>query len=84
MEEIGSYEAKTKLPALLARVEEGEEFMITRHGKPVARLTAVEPVPDPERAARIDRAIEQLRELRKHNTLDGISARELIEEGRRF
>lgn len=84
MEEVGSYEAKTKLPALLARVEEGEEFMITRHGKPVARLVPAVAVPDPERAARIERAIAKLRELRKGQTLGGISPRELIEEGRRF
>ncbi len=38
MQEIGSFEAKTHLPAFLARVEKGEEFIITRHGKPVARL----------------------------------------------
>jgi prevent-host-death family protein len=35
---IGSYEAKTHLPALLKRVEEGEKFTITRHGNPIARL----------------------------------------------
>lgn len=38
MQEIGSFDAKTHLPALLARVEKGEEFIITRHGKPVAKL----------------------------------------------
>lgn len=38
MQEIGSFEAKTHLPAFLARVEKGEEFIITRHGKPIAKL----------------------------------------------
>ena len=38
MEEIGIFEAKNKLSALLDRVEGGEEIVITRHGKPVARL----------------------------------------------
>jgi prevent-host-death family protein len=46
--EIGAFEAKNKLSALLDRVEQGEEIVITRHGKPVARL-----VPG---AAGIDRA----------------------------
>jgi prevent-host-death family protein len=36
--EIGAFEAKNKLSALLDRVEQGEEIVITRHGRPVARL----------------------------------------------
>jgi prevent-host-death family protein len=38
MIEIGAFEAKNKLNALLDRVEQGEEIMITRYGRPVARL----------------------------------------------
>jgi len=38
MREIGAFEAKNTLGTLLDRVEEGEEIVITRHGKPVARL----------------------------------------------
>ncbi len=38
MQEIGSFEAKNKLAALLDLVERGEEIVITRHGKAVARL----------------------------------------------
>lgn len=38
MIEIGAFEAKNKLSALLDRVEQGEEVLITRHGRPVARL----------------------------------------------
>jgi prevent-host-death family protein len=37
---VGAFEAKTKLSELLDRVERGEEVLITRHGKPVARLIA--------------------------------------------
>lgn len=36
--EIGVFEAKNTLSALRDRVEHGEEIVITRHGKPVARL----------------------------------------------
>jgi prevent-host-death family protein len=35
---VGAFEAKNTLGALLDRVEQGEEIIITRHGKPVARL----------------------------------------------
>ena len=38
METVGSFEAKTHLPQLLERAAKGEEFTITKHGKPVARL----------------------------------------------
>ena len=37
-EKIGSYDAKTKLPEILRRVEAGERFTITNRGKPVADL----------------------------------------------
>ncbi len=36
--QVGAFEAKNTLGALLDKVEQGEEIVITRHGKPVARL----------------------------------------------
>jgi prevent-host-death family protein len=36
--EVGAFEAKNTLGSLLDRVEQGEEVVITRHGRPVARL----------------------------------------------
>ena len=38
MIEVGAFEAKNTLGTLLDRVEQGEEVVITRHGRPVARL----------------------------------------------
>jgi prevent-host-death family protein len=35
---VGAYDAKSRLSELLDRVEKGEQIVITRHGKPVARL----------------------------------------------
>lgn len=43
MREIGAFEAKNKLGTLLDWVEAGEEVLITRRGKPVARLVPAEP-----------------------------------------
>jgi len=40
MEQYNVHEAKTHLSRLLARVEAGEEFIISRDGRPVARLSA--------------------------------------------
>jgi len=39
---VGVHEAKTHLSRLLERVEAGDEVVIDRRGRPVARLTAVE------------------------------------------
>ncbi len=76
--EIGAYQAKTHLPALLERVARGEQITITKHGKPVARLV---PVAKPD-AARRRAAIARIKELRKGLTL-GVPVKQLIEEGRR-
>ncbi len=38
MEQVNVYEAKTHLSRLLERVEAGEEIIIARNGRPVARL----------------------------------------------
>ena len=40
---VNVHEAKTQLSKLLVRVEFGEEIIISRAGKPVARLAPVEP-----------------------------------------
>ncbi len=61
MTSIGAYEAKTHLPRLLDRVEQGETLTITRHGRPVARLAPVE-ADDRARAAQ---AAEELRAIRR-------------------
>lgn len=45
MTEVGVHEAKTRLSALLRRVEAGEEVVVTRGGKAVARIVPAEPAP---------------------------------------
>jgi prevent-host-death family protein len=60
--QIGAFEAKNSLGTLLDRVEQGEEIVITRHGKPVARL-----VPNAARQDRdqVSAAFERIRERAK-------------------
>lgn len=41
MTQVGMHEAKTKLSQLVARAEAGEDIVIARRGKPVARLLPV-------------------------------------------
>ena len=41
MAEVGAFEAKTHLSRLQDQVERGGTIVITRHGRPVVRLTPV-------------------------------------------
>ncbi len=80
MREVGAFEAKTKLGQLLDRVEAGEEIVITRHGKVVARLVPPGgPGIDRERARA---AARRIRAMRKGVTLGGLKIKDLINEGR--
>lgn len=87
MATVSAFEAKTRFGELLERVTRGEEIVITRHDKPVARIV-------PEGAHRIEdvrRAVGGLRELQQRIALRSkgkvkLSNREIrsaIEEGRR-
>ena len=61
MTKVTAFEAKTRFGELLGRVAKGEEVVITRHDKPVARLV-------PEGAQRMDdvgRAVTGLQELQQ-------------------
>lgn len=77
MTSIGAHDAKTHLARLLDEAEAGTVFVITKHGRPVARLGP----PDP-RAMPVDQVIRQVREARQGNSLGGDSIRDLIDEGR--
>ncbi len=80
MRKVGSFEAKNTLGALLDRVERGEEVVITRRGKDVARLVPAHSGIDRVRA---QNAARGLMELSRGLTLGGLSIKELINEGRR-
>ncbi len=75
---IGAYEAKTHLPQLLERVARGETFTITKHGVPIATL---QPATVTKRTP-VREIIEQLRQLKRENRLEGLSIKDLIAEGR--
>jgi prevent-host-death family protein len=47
MKQVNIYEAKTQLSRLVEEVEGGEEVVIARAGKPVARLVPFEPAGQP-------------------------------------
>ena len=80
MHEVGAFEAKNKLGTLLDWVEAGEEVLITRRGKAVARLVPAEPGFD---RAKARRAADGLLEARRGITLGGLKIKDLVKEGRR-
>lgn len=79
MPTVGAYEAKTHFSQILKKVGQGERFVIEKRGVPVATL---EPVA-PRKKMSVKEAIAEMEKFRAGRTLDGITIRELIEEGRR-
>jgi len=79
MRKIGAFEAKNKLGQLLDWVEAGEEVVITRRGRIVARLAPPRPVVDRERARNAAAAI---RAMSKGVKLRGLKIKDLVAEGR--
>jgi prevent-host-death family protein len=83
---VTALEAKTRFGELLERVARGEEIVITRHDKPVARI-----VPEGRRSSdQVRRAIEDLRQLRQEiaqrkgfRPLTDREIRDAINEGRK-
>ena len=80
MPEIGAFEARTHLPRLLERVQAGERFVITRHGRPVAELI---PFRTPD-AGKVRTAIDDLKAFQRTHDLGGLPVRQMIEEGHRY
>ncbi len=80
MRTVGAFEAKTHLSKLLAQVAKGERITIVKHGVPLATL-------EPAASARKRPAREVIAELRQFRAGrrlgDGLTIRQMIEEGRR-
>ena len=77
--EIGSYEAKTKLPELLRQVLKGKSYTITNRGRAVADLVPSKS----ERSKSGAEAVERMQAfIRTKGRIKGVNIKELIEEGR--
>lgn len=75
---VGAFEAKTHLSALLDKVAAGEDVLITKHGKAVARLVRA----DTAERAGVDVTIGRLKALRVGSALGG-DWKAMRDEGRR-
>ncbi|MDR1854945.1 MAG: type II toxin-antitoxin system prevent-host-death family antitoxin [Azoarcus sp.] len=77
--EIGSYEAKTKLPELLRGVSAGNRYTITRRGEAIADLVPAENNKHSDVAAAVE---EMLAFMQSRKPMSGVDIKALIEEGR--
>ena len=78
---IGAFEAKTNFSRILVKTEQGEDFIVTKRGKPVAKIIPFEREPE----MTFEEAVEELKELRKfyRGKPGDFNIKEAIEEGRR-
>ena len=81
MASIGLFEAKTHLSELIARAERGEEVVITRHNKPVAKLVPIGPAAA-DRSRRRQAALDALQAF-EPIALPGVDLADLSAAGRR-
>ena len=83
MVEVGAFEAKNKLSELLERAEHGEEIVITRRGKPVAKLGPFPHAPGTEQARLAAQRIRDLAKVMKLGPFDWEEWKSYRDEGRR-
>lgn len=77
--EIGSYEAKTKLPELLRGIRAGNRYTITLRGEAVADLVPAEGNKDTDAISAVD---EMLSFMQAHKSVGEVDLKALINEGR--
>ena len=78
---IGAFEAKTHFSRIIGEVEHGADYVITKRGKPVAKIIPFKQEPE----MTFEEAVEKLKEFRKlyRGKPGDFNIREAIEEGRR-
>ena len=77
---IGAFEAKTHFSQIIEKAEQGADFIITKRGKPVAKIIPFEKEPKMTQKE----VLEKFRELRKsyRGEPGSFNIREAIEDGR--
>jgi prevent-host-death family protein len=79
-QQIGAFEAKTHFSQIIDKVEHGADFIVTKRGKPVAKIIPFQKEQEMTR----QEAFEKLKEMRKlyRGKPSSFNIREAIEEGR--
>ena len=83
MAEVGAVEAKNNLSALIERAERGEEIVITRRGRPVAKLVPFQNAPGSEQAIQAAERIRQRARSKGRGDFDWEEWKAYRDEGRR-
>ncbi|MBX9841724.1 MAG: type II toxin-antitoxin system prevent-host-death family antitoxin [Xanthobacteraceae bacterium] len=83
MTEIGSFDAKNRFSELLAKAEGGEEIVITRRGRPVAKLVPLEAGHDVGQARAAMKRIRTLAQEMKLGRFDWQEWKDYRDRGRR-
>ena len=81
MKTVAVLEVKSRLSEILAAVEHGEEYTITKRGAPIARIIPARKV-DPVSLAEAEELIARIKASRKGSMLSEEEYREAVEEGR--
>ena len=77
---IGAFEAKTHFSQIIEKAEQGQDFIITRRGKPVAKIVPFKQ----ETVMNWDEILENFSKLRKNyrGKPGSFNIRKAVEEGR--
>jgi len=80
-QQIGAFEAKTHFSRIIEEVEHGADYVITKRGKPVAKIIPFKQ----EKGMTREEALEGFKELRKRyrGKPGDFNIREAIEDGRK-
>jgi prevent-host-death family protein len=80
-QQIGAFEAKTHFSQIIDKVERGADYVVTRRGKPVAKIIPFEQKPE----MTWEEVVAEFKEIRKkfRGKPGSFNIREAIEEGRR-
>jgi prevent-host-death family protein len=79
MTTIGAFEAKTHFSQIIEKVEQGQDYVVTKRGKPVAKI-----IPFAEKTESVAEGIRKLAEYTKSRWKgdEPFDIREAVEEGR--
>ena len=79
MKKVGMFEGKTHFSALVHEVSRGETILVTKNGKPIAKIVGIVAEDDRDTARA---AMDRIRANRV-SLGPGLTIRDLIQEGRR-
>jgi prevent-host-death family protein len=81
-QQIGAFEAKTHFSQIIEKVENGADFIVTKRGKPVAKIIPFDDKPE----MTFKEAVEAMKEMRKlyRGEPGSDNIKDLINEGRKW